>query len=93
MTNPKTGATALVYIVDGFDSKWVKTPESVDLTLGAVSRGASRHDSRFLNMCISSKPSTDPRPTTRTPSSWICNGSLPETVRSHLPHVSSAKKS
>lgn len=93
MTNPKNGATALVYIVDGFDSKWVKTPESVDLTLGAVSRGSSPNNSRFLIMCISSKPSTDPKPTTRIPSSWIFNGSLPETVRSHLPHVNSAKKS
>jgi len=34
-TNPETGATALIYIVDGFDSKWVKTPQSIDLTLGA----------------------------------------------------------
>lgn len=34
-TNPKNGKTALIYIVDGFDDKWVKSAGSVDLTVAA----------------------------------------------------------
>lgn len=34
-TNPNNGNTALIYIVDGFDPTWVRTPGSVDLTLAA----------------------------------------------------------
>lgn len=34
-TNPENGNSALIYIVDGFDSKWVRTPGSIDLTLAA----------------------------------------------------------
>jgi len=34
-TNPNNGNTALIYIVDGFDPKWVRTPGSIDLTLAA----------------------------------------------------------
>jgi len=36
-TNPSNGKTALIYIVDGFDDKWVRTPGSIDLTLAAFS--------------------------------------------------------
>lgn len=34
-TDPATGNTALMYIVDGFADPWVLTPTSVDLTLAA----------------------------------------------------------
>lgn len=34
-TNPANGNTALIYLVDGFDDKWVLSPGSIDLTLGA----------------------------------------------------------
>jgi hypothetical protein len=36
-TNPANGKTALIYIVDGFDDKWVLSPGSIDLTMAAVS--------------------------------------------------------
>jgi hypothetical protein len=31
--NPKTGITIMMYVVDGFDSKWVRTPGSIDIML------------------------------------------------------------
>jgi len=34
-TNPANGKTALIYIVDGFDDKWVLSPGSIDLTMAA----------------------------------------------------------
>ena len=36
-TNPSNGKSATIYIVDGFDPKWVRTAGSIDLTLAAVS--------------------------------------------------------
>ena len=34
--NPKTGTTILLYVVDGFDSKWVKSPGSIDIMLSLI---------------------------------------------------------
>lgn len=35
VTNTKTGSSATMFICDGFDDAWVKTPGSIDLTVGA----------------------------------------------------------
>jgi hypothetical protein len=33
VTNPATGKTLIMYITDGFDPKWVKTPGSIDIMI------------------------------------------------------------
>jgi len=35
VTNPSNGNTLTAFICDGFDDKWVLSPGSIDLTVGA----------------------------------------------------------